>query len=566
MTQSRNSRDTGRSADVGSGLAAGLDRMAEMVGATGGASPLPRDVRRLAAGMIASGLGIAVLSPLVLVATSGTLVLPVLLGVAVVLLALAAALVARRDLDLVLAGLHFAGSVLVGLAAIALDSLWPLALIAVGPVEAWAAGARLRARLMMPAMLAAFGLTGFLSMHGMGPAGQGFAGYTIALPLCASYATFVLCRLVFGRRAASAEEGDADLLAVVEVNAAADSFVSQLHLLDRIAYLRALDDLRAGSDVRMLALRLRVSGETFRTATLRLEPVREGAGNLVAVRIREPGASRALPAAPSVDGRQAAFIATVSHELRTPLNAIVGFADMLDQELCGRFSDPRQKEYVGLIRRSSEHLVGVVNGLLDVSKIEAGRYELQLQDFHPSDVVEAAAEMVRGDADRKGLRLVVRAPAGGESVTADGHACRQILVNLLCNAVKFTDRGTVCLTAAQDPDFLTFTVSDTGIGIAEADIARLAQPFVQLSQGPARRYQGTGLGLSLVKGLAELHHGSLHIRSQPDRGTTVTVKIPTDCADRIQADRTHSENIVALTDARKKTSSFRQDAQARRSA
>ncbi len=103
--------------------------------------------------------------------------------------------------------------------------------------------------------------------------------------------------------------------------------------------------------------------------------------------------------------------------------------------------------------------------------------------------------------------------------------------------MKFTDRGTVCLTVSRDADWLTFTVSDTGIGIAADDIERLAQPFVQLSQGASRRYQGTGLGLSLVKGLAELHHGSLHIRSQPERGTTVTVRIPTDCADRIQTAR-----------------------------
>ncbi|RIY01273.1 sensor histidine kinase [Aureimonas flava] len=549
-----------------------MDRFSETVGASIGAAALPRRQKRLAAGLVGAGLLAAALSPLVLVLPVGAVALPVLLGVAVVLLALAAGLTAGMEFDLVLAGLHFALSVLTGLLALSLDSLWPLMLVAVGPVEAWCAGASLRARLMIPAMLAAFGLTGFLSLHGMGPAGQGLAGHAVALPLCAAYAVFVGCRAFYGRRASGASRADEAVLALVDADGmvaaraggTAEPFTQHLHLLDRVVFLRALDEMRGGGPARSAILRLRVQGETFRPASLWLDPVRGEGGALDAIRVLDLGAAPASPEPVAADdGRHSAFVATVSHELRTPLNAIVGFADMLDQELCGRFSDPRQKEYVGLIRRSSEHLLAVVNGLLDMSKIEAGRYELQLDTFEPADIVSAAAEMVQGEADRKGLRLIVRGPETAEPLVADSHACRQILVNLLCNAVKFTDRGTVCLTVARDADWLTFTVSDTGIGIAADDIARLAQPFVQVSQGPSRRYQGTGLGLSLVKGLAELHHGALHIRSQPERGTTVTVRIPTDCADRIQAARTHSENIVALTDARKKTSSLRQDAQAR---
>ncbi|WP_061934064.1 HAMP domain-containing sensor histidine kinase [Aureimonas sp. AU22] len=575
MAQSRNSREAGRSVDFKMGLIHGLDRLSEMVGASGGAAPIPHDHGRLAAGLIAAGFLSAALSPLALVVPGGAGLLPVLLGSAVVLLALAAAIKAGMEFDLVLVGLHLAGSVMIGVLALVLDSLWPLVLVAVGPVEAWSAGARVRAKLMMPAMLAAFGLTGFLSLHGMGPAGQGLAGYTIALPLCAAYATFVVCRWFYGTRKNTMPMRvetplavlDADGMLPARADGAAEPFTQHLHLLDRVVFLHALNDMRAGGPARRIALRLRSQGESFRAVDLALDPVRNASGVLQAIRVVELGGGAASSQSDAADdGRQAAFIATVSHELRTPLNAIVGFADMLDQEMCGRFSDPRQKEYVGLIRRSSEHLLAVVNGLLDMSKIEAGRYELQMAAFAPAEIVSAATEMVQGDADRKGLRLIVRGPAPTETLVADAHACRQILVNLLCNAVKFTDRGTVCLTAARDADWLTFTVSDTGIGIAPDDIARLARPFVQLSQGPSRRYEGTGLGLSLVKGLAELHHGSLHIRSQPDKGTTVTVRIPTDCADRIQAAQTHSENIVALTDARKKTSSLRQDPQARRTA
>ncbi|WP_279477796.1 HAMP domain-containing sensor histidine kinase [Aureimonas sp. SK2] len=572
MAHTRNSRETGPSTGFWSGVGQGLDRVSETVGASVGTPGMRRN-GRLAAGLIGASLLAAVLSPLALVVPGGAAALPVLLGTAVALLALASALAAGAELDLVLVGLHLVASVVLGLVAIALDSLWPLVLVAVGPIEAWSAGAGVRARLMAPAVLAAIGLTGFLSLHGMGPAGQGLAGYTLALPLCAAYATFVACRAVFGARAEGAADGeilatlDVDGMTVPHGGAASQAFVHRLHLLDRVAFLRALDDLRAGAPTRSLSLRLRVDGETFRAADLLIEPVRGKTGALEAILVRETQSSGAPSGEGQTDaGRQAAFIATVSHELRTPLNAIVGFADMLDQELCGRLTDPRQKEYVGLIRRSSEHLLGVVNGLLDMSKIEAGRYELQLEAFSPAEIVAASAEMVQGLAERKGLRLTVHAPDTAGTLIADRHACRQILVNLLCNAVKFTDRGTVCLTVVQDPDFLTFTVSDTGIGIAQEDIARLAQPFVQLSQGASRRYEGTGLGLSLVKGLAELHHGSLHIRSQPERGTTVTVRIPTDCAERIQAARTHSDNIVALTDARKKTSLLRQDAQALRTA
>jgi two-component system, cell cycle sensor histidine kinase DivJ len=146
----------------------------------------------------------------------------------------------------------------------------------------------------------------------------------------------------------------------------------------------------------------------------------------------------------------------------------------------------------------------------------------------------------------------VRTGTGGETAVADRRACQQILLNLLANAVKFTDRGTVTLSVAVDGPWLDITVCDTGIGIAADDISRLGQPFVQLSQGLARRYEGTGLGLSLVRGLAELHHGTLTIRSTEGRGTTVCVRIPAEGVD-IRSDL--SENIVALTDARQKTSS-----------
>ncbi len=325
MALSRNHRDAGRSADFRDGLAEGLDQLSAMVGGACGMNGLPPRHTRLASGMIAAGLLAAALSPLALLVPGAATVLPLVLCVAVVFLALAAGLKAGMDVDLVLVGLHLAGSTLIGLVALSLDTLWPLALVAIGPIEAWSAGARLRAKLMAPAVMAAFGLTGFLSIHGMGPAGQGLAGTAIALPLCAAYATFVICRAFYGARGevgGRTEEGliaviDADGMLVRRGQGSAEPFAHQLHLLDRVAFLRALDALRAGASARSETLRLREGHDVFRTASLRLEPVRSSNGQLEAVRLVE---TRAAPSreAPDGEGLRSAFIATVSHEIRTP--------------------------------------------------------------------------------------------------------------------------------------------------------------------------------------------------------------------------------------------------------
>ncbi|MBB3949314.1 sensor histidine kinase [Aureimonas jatrophae] len=507
--------------------------------------------RRMGA-LVGGALLLAVSAPAMTLAGAGlasTLAVATLAGL---LLVSAAALAGTGEDDLSLAILFTAGAVALGAIALRLDSVWPLALLLAGPAEAFSANRRPLARLMLPAVLAAFGLTGFLSLHGIGPTADGFVGWPFALPILSIYATTLVFRGA-PRRAASPSQPFAVLSPDGLDNRAGASFGQRLHLLDRIQFLKAMDDLREGGEARDLVLRLLSGDGRAEEATLRFVPERSG-GRLREVRVFREGAVDpvAVPQAAPARRDQAAFLATVSHELRTPLNAIVGFSDMLDGEVFGPFADPRQKEYVALIRRSSEHLLSLVNGLLDMSKIEAGRYELLRERFEVAEVAEAAAAMIRCEAERKGLRLVVRTGTGGETAVADRRACQQILLNLLANAVKFTDRGTVTLSVAVDGPWLDITVCDTGIGIAADDISRLGQPFVQLSQGLARRYEGTGLGLSLVRGLAELHHGTLTIRSTEGRGTTVCVRIPAEGVD-IRSDL--SENIVALTDARQKTSS-----------
>ncbi|MBB3996589.1 sensor histidine kinase [Aureimonas pseudogalii] len=496
-------------------------------------------------------------------------------------LAAAVLLAVTGERDLVLASAFTMLAVFLGVLSVSLDSLWPLALLAAGPAEAWLARASLLVRLMMPAVFVAIGLVGYLSLHGIGPAEQGLAGWQIALPALLAYAGFVGWRAV---RPAASREVAASAQPLLSLDAqgrviagsgplaagmrTSDRFSQRLHLLDRVAFLKALDEIRGGAAAIELDLRVERAGSagaTFLPVCADLVPVRDRKGTLLRVDAFDrdetaPGAiAPLLPETP-------ALLATVSHELRTPLNAIIGFSDLLDQETFGPFADPRQKEYVALIRRSSQHLLEVVNGLLDVSKLEAGRYELLPEPFSIAEMADCSAAMIRGEAEGKGLRFVVRSTPAEDVLTADRRACQQILVNLLANAVKFTHHGTVCLAIRSEDGAVLFEVADTGIGIQADDIDRLGRPFVQLSQGLARRYEGTGLGLSLVKGLAELHGGSLRIRSQPGRGTTVTVRIPIDCAERMRAGGNLLENVVALTHARQKDSSLPKDDQGRLSA
>lgn len=542
------------------------DRCQTMIDVPARSLSAKRRLASICGALVLAGLICAMVAPLLGAAGFGPLAIAcaATLGFGALLAAVAVAM--SGETDLAAAGLYTLLAAMLALLSVELDSFWPLTLLAIGPVEARLAGQRLLFRLMLPAVFLGAGLVGFLSLHGLGPSDQGFAGTTLALPLITAYAAFVLHRLAV--RPAADMDGASTAAATLALDAegrvlggalAGTAFSQRLHLLDRVAFLKVLDQMRQGRGETELALRLRGSEPgAFRTCLVRLVPVRSAEGELKLIEAHVPEVD-ALAAPAETDERmparvESAFLATMSHELRTPLNAIIGFSELLDRETFGTFSDPRQKEYVGLIRRSGQHLLDVVNGLLDMSKIEAGRYELTMEPFPVAGVTRAAVEMVACEAERKNLRLVVRTGETADIVTADRRVCQQILVNLLANAVKFTEAGTVCVGARIENADLVFEVSDTGIGIASEDIGRLGRPFVQLSHGPSRRYEGTGLGLSLVRGFAELHHGTMEIESQEGRGTTVTVRIPTDCAERPRFGETPPENVVALTHARQKAS------------
>jgi len=315
----------------------------------------------------------------------------------------------------------------------------------------------------------------------------------------------------------------------------------RVHLADRVAYLSALADMRDGAAARRLDLRVRLpregagaSSDNFRP--FRLELMRgDGQQDMFTLVLRENDDVAALreeiaaanEAAATAEMTKGRFLAVVSHELRTPLNAIIGFSDMLLHEMFGPFKDPRQKEYVGLVKDSGQHLLAVVTSILDVSRIEAGAYATEPEPFRFVDAVDMCRSMMRLQAEAKDIRLSTQiAPDAGE-INADRRAVQQILINLVSNAVKFTpDGGDVVIGAKRVGSRLHFWVSDTGIGIAEEDFANLGKPFMQIQNDYTRRFEGTGLGLSLVKGLVELHDGTMSIESMPGEGTTVTISLP----------------------------------------
>jgi cell cycle sensor histidine kinase DivJ len=217
----------------------------------------------------------------------------------------------------------------------------------------------------------------------------------------------------------------------------------------------------------------------------------------------------------------------MSHELRTPLNAIIGFSEVMAHEMFGPIGAARYLEYARLIHESGGHLLSLINGVLDMSKIEAGKFELHEETYDLAQDAEQTLRFVRLQAERKGLALKMSIAPGAKTIFADRRAVKQILLNLLANAVKFTPRGgEIWIAAARDGNAVELAVADTGVGISQSDLKRLGKPFEQATEQQVRVEEGTGLGLSLVKALAALHDGDIHIESAHGEGTAVRVKLP----------------------------------------
>ena len=327
----------------------------------------------------------------------------------------------------------------------------------------------------------------------------------------------------------------------------------RVHVLDRPAYLTALGDAAALGTSSSVEFRVRRDGSDadgrptaeFVWIEMRCRPFeqptagssapdrREVVAVLRDVTERKRHQQDILDAHAETERANAAksrFLATMSHELRTPLNAIIGFSDMLMQEEELRLDAKRRGEYAGLINGSGHHLLSVVNGILDMSKIETGNFELTPEPFAPAQVVSGCCSILTLQARDAGVHLEKAAPNHLPDMVADKRALSQILLNLLSNAIRFTDRGgTVTISARAEAAHIAFAVEDDGCGIGDEDLARVGEPYFQAGNCYDRRHGGTGLGLSIVKGLVRLHGGEFSIRSRVGEGTRVTVRLPLDC-------------------------------------
>ncbi|MEQ9327432.1 MAG: PAS-domain containing protein [Rhodospirillales bacterium] len=236
---------------------------------------------------------------------------------------------------------------------------------------------------------------------------------------------------------------------------------------------------------------------------------------------------KALEEAEFANRTKSQFLANISHELRTPLNSIIGFSQFMSQQLLGPVGNPQYLEYSRDILYSGEHLLNLINDILDITKIEAGETRIEESTFSIADLVEACMRIVRQRARTKGLVLRVEdIRSGGIMVRADERLMKQVLINLVTNAIKFTEAGEVAVATGIDDGSPWFEVRDTGIGIPPEDIERVMQPFVQIADAMTRNHEGSGLGLPLAKSLTELHGGTLKLTSAPDKGTVVRVNLP----------------------------------------
>jgi signal transduction histidine kinase len=223
------------------------------------------------------------------------------------------------------------------------------------------------------------------------------------------------------------------------------------------------------------------------------------------------------------------FLTSTSHELRTPLNAILGFSEMLAREMFGPLPNERYRQYARIIHDSGTHVLSLVNDLLDLSKLDAGKLELCVEPVEILKIIIDCVRCVEAQSTRDHIGIVVHVDDGVDRIYGDDRRLHQMLLNLLSNALKFTPvGGEIAIDVFRRGPDIAISVSDTGIGIRAEDIPKVLEPFGQVESALSHKHQGTGLGLPLTKELAELHGGSLTMESNVDVGTTVTITLPPD--------------------------------------
>ncbi len=319
-------------------------------------------------------------------------------------------------------------------------------------------------------------------------------------------------------------------------------FFKRVQMADRPALIKALGNALDQSAVQMLRVRVHLRDEdsargrfvtpVFATLELRLKAIDEhhvmGLIRDVSVLVEAEAIVAAKRAAglPDSDWKNQ-LIANVSHELRTPLNAIIGFSEILGADQAR--DEHLRREYAGIIHASGQHLLSLVNSILDMSQIEAGALPLTHEELCFADLVDECCDMMRLQAEQAGIVLRRQVQRDAHDMLADKRACRQILINLVSNAIKFTPRGgSVTIHAQQAGQDLLLAISDTGRGIAPEHMAQLGQAYYQAQMRDAQAVEGTGLGLALVKDLVTLQGGAMKIESTLGQGTCVTIRLPLD--------------------------------------
>jgi two-component system, cell cycle sensor histidine kinase DivJ len=322
--------------------------------------------------------------------------------------------------------------------------------------------------------------------------------------------------------------------------------LDRIVMSDRAAFRDAIADTAANGVERSVEFRIHRSklGDDgcFPWIAMHCKSLPEGAAAGAVIAVLRDVSMRKTQQQELVDARAEAersnagksrFLAVVSHELRTPLNAIIGFSEMLTDADEMRIDGARRKEYARLIHEAGGHLLAVVNGILDVSRLETGDFQIVPEAFEPAAVITGCCDLLTLKAKSAGIELYSRVPAELPRIVADPRALKQIVINLVANALKFTNRGgTVTIDAGVEGQSLVISVADTGIGIAPEHFGRLGDPFFQVRGSYARSHDGSGLGLSIVKGLARLHGGEVEVRSRVGEGTRVFVRLPLDCERR----------------------------------
>jgi len=321
-----------------------------------------------------------------------------------------------------------------------------------------------------------------------------------------------------------------------ELEPTIEAFRRLLHPKDRERVLRAESEYLSGESDRYQAeFRVLHRDGVYVTVLSRAFLVRDEAdnptrmvGTHVDISERKYAAQQlegAKEKAEAADRLKSAFLATMSHELRTPLNSIIGFTGILLQELAGPLTAEQAKQ-LGMVQSSARHLLDLINDVLDISKIEADQLEVVSEPFDLSDLIRETTNAARPMAEEKGLVLQVDIAPDVGVIRSDRRRVRQIVMNLLSNAAKFTETGSVRVGCVEDGASVVITVEDTGIGIGEEDLAKLFVPFQQIDTGLTRKYEGTGLGLSICKRLSERLGGTIEVESETGRGSLFTVRIP----------------------------------------